>query len=208
MKRCLWPVTTISMHEHATPLRLEVFVRQLFLAASLVVSLTACSEASSQGKAAAPKAAATETPPPAVAGPLGEALAAYDDLQRRLAKDDATAGAAAAKLAAAAQGAAAAATGATKQPLTELAAAATKLAEQMKAQPAPAIDVQRAAFAEMSKALIGALVADPTLQKGRFIFECPMAPAYKRWVQTHGKLQNPYWGSKMLECGESVAWGV
>ncbi|MCC7109650.1 MAG: DUF3347 domain-containing protein [Deltaproteobacteria bacterium] len=183
-------------------------MRQLFLAASLVASLTACSEASSQGKDTAAKAPAVETPPPTVPGPLGEALTAYDELQRGLAKDDATAGAAAARLAAAAQGAAAAATGATKPPLTDLAAAATKLAEQMKAQPAPAIDVQRAAFAEMSKALIGAMVADPTLQKGRFIFECPMAPAYKRWVQTHGKLQNPYWGKKMLECGESVAWGV
>ena len=104
--------------------------------------------------------------------------------------------------------AAAAATGATKQPLTDLASAAAKLAEQMKAAPPAALDAQRAAFADMSKALITAMVADPTLQKGRFIFECPMAPAYKRWVQTHSKLQNPYWGSKMLECGEKVAWGV
>lgn len=183
-------------------------LRQLVIAASILVALTACTDANSQGAAPAAKAPAAEAPPPPVAGPLGEALAAYDDLQRRLAKDDATAGSAAAKLAASAQAAAAAATGATKQPLTDLAAAASKLAELMKAAPPAGIDAQRAAFADMSKALITAMVADPTLQKGRYIFECPMAPAYKRWVQTHSKLQNPYWGSKMLECGEKVAWGV
>lgn len=183
-------------------------VRSVIFVALVAVALTACTDANSQGKAAAPKAPVVETPPPVVPGPLGETLAAYDDLQRRLAKDDATAGAAADKLAVAAQAAAAAAAGPTQQPLKDLAAAASKLAAQMKASPATGIDVQRAAFAEMSKALITALVADPSLQKGRFIFECPMAPNYKRWVQTHGKLQNPYWGSKMLECGEAVAWGV
>lgn len=186
-------------------------MRTPFLFAAFVFALTACPEASSQAPAPAPKAPAAEAAPAPIAGPLGDVLGTYDEMQRRFAKDDAGTGALAAKLAAAAQAAAAAATSATsatKQPLTDLAATAGRLAEQMKAAPPPAIDVQRKAFAELSKQLIALLVADPSLQKGRFIFECPMAPSYKKWVQTHGKLQNPWYGSKMLECGEKADWSV
>ncbi|OGQ25415.1 MAG: hypothetical protein A2138_26535 [Deltaproteobacteria bacterium RBG_16_71_12] len=143
-----------------------------------------------------------------MAGPLGDVLATYDEMQRRFAKDDAATGVLADQLARSSAAASAAATGATKQALADLAAAATKLAEQMKAAPGPAIDVQRKAFADLSKLVVALLVADPSLQKGRFIFECPMAPSYKKWVQTHGKLQNPWYGSKMLECGEKADWSV
>lgn len=188
------------------------------VAAVLVAAAVSCSEASAPSPAqatvppatapAAASPATAEQQPPAVAGALGEALAAYQELQARLAKDDATAGSVAGKLAAAAQAATATAAAAAKQPLSDLAAAAGKLAEQMKAAPPPALDAQRGAFAEVSKALVALLVADPSLQQGRYVFECPMAPAYKKWVQTSAKLQNPYYGSKMLECGEKSTWSV
>lgn len=184
-------------------------MRTSVLAAALLAALTACSDAS-QSKAAPPPAtpAVADAPPPAVAGPLGEVLGTYDEMQRRFAKDDAGAGALADKLATAAQAAATAATGATKQPLTDLSTTAATLAVQMKAAPPPSIDAQRKVFADLSKLVIAVLVADPSLQKGRFIFSCPMAPAYQKWVQTHGKLQNPWYGSKMLECGEKADWSV
>ncbi|MCC7070124.1 MAG: DUF3347 domain-containing protein [Deltaproteobacteria bacterium] len=185
-------------------------MRTPVLAVALIAALSACSDASSQGKGNLPAPATTvvDAPPPPVAGPLGEVLGTYDEMQRRFAKDDNGTGTLAAKLATAAQAAAGAAAGATKQPLTDLAAAATKLAEQVKAAPPPSLEVQRKAFAELSKLVITVLVADPSLQQGRFIFTCPMAPAYQKWVQTHGKLQNPYYGSQMLECGEKTDWSV
>ncbi len=185
-------------------------MRTSVIAATLVVTLAACTDASSQGKGApAPTAPpVVDAPPPPVAGPVGELLGAYDEMQRRFAKDDAGAGALAEKLAAAAQGAAGAATGPTKQPLTDLATTAAALAAQMKAAPPPSLDAQRKVFADLSKQVIALLVADPALQKGRFIFACPMAPSYQKWVQTHGKLQNPWYGSKMLECGEKTDWSV
>ncbi len=183
-------------------------MRTLIIIATVAVALTACPEASSQGPNPPAPTPVAEVAPTPVAGPLGEALAAYDEMQQRLAKDDATAGTIAAKLAGAAQAASTTASAAAKQPLLDLAAVATKLAEQMKAAPPPALDAQRKGFADLSKALVALLVADPALQRGRFIFECPMAPSYKKWVQTHPKLQNPWYGSKMLECGEKTDWSV
>lgn len=183
-------------------------MRTPLIVTALSIALSACPQATSQPPTPAPKAPVAETPPAPVAGPLGDVLATYDDMQRRYAKDDVGTGALAAELATAAAAASAAAAGATKQPLADLAATATRLAEQMKAAPAPAIDVQRKAFADLSKLLVTVLVADPSLQQGRFIFACPMAPAYQKWVQTHGKLQNPWYGSKMLECGEKADWAV
>ena len=182
-------------------------VRTLLTITMLAVTITACPEASSQGPSAPAKAPVVEAPP-TVAGPLGELLATYDDMPRRFANAAAPAGASAGKRAAAAQAASTTASAATKQPLVDLAAVAGKLAEQMKAAPPPALDAQRKAFADLSKVFIALLVADPALQQGRYIFECPMAPSYKKWVQTHAKLQNPWYGSKMLECGVKADWSV
>ncbi len=38
---------------------------------------------------------------------------------------------------------------------------------------------------------------------GHGIYYCPMADAY--WVQKSGAVKNPYYGAKMLGCGEAVA---
>jgi Cu(I)/Ag(I) efflux system membrane fusion protein len=63
------------------------------------------------------------------------------------------------------------------------------------------IAATRKAFGELSRHLVALLAADPALQKGLHIFECPMAEGYKKWVQPNAKLENPYMGQKMLQCG-------
>lgn len=64
----------------------------------------------------------------------------------------------------------------------------------------------RKQFGEVSRHFIAVLVADAALQQGRFIFECPMAPGYGKWVQTQSEVANPYMGKKMLSCGASTSW--
>ncbi len=39
---------------------------------------------------------------------------------------------------------------------------------------------------------------------GMKIYHCPMAPAPGLWLQAKGPLRNPYYGAKMLTCGEEV----
>ena len=39
---------------------------------------------------------------------------------------------------------------------------------------------------------------------GLKIYHCPMAPPPGLWLQTQGPLANPFYGAKMLRCGEEV----
>jgi hypothetical protein len=64
----------------------------------------------------------------------------------------------------------------------------------------------REAFGEVSRQLVSILVIEPSLRKGRHVFECPMAQGYKKWIQTTTKLSNPYMGKAMLECGAESKW--
>jgi membrane fusion protein, copper/silver efflux system len=71
------------------------------------------------------------------------------------------------------------------------------------------IEKQRVAFGELSKAFVGWMMADVSRQTGKFLFECPMAKGYQKWVQSSEKLQNPYMGKKMLECGSRLdKWAI
>jgi hypothetical protein len=59
----------------------------------------------------------------------------------------------------------------------------------------------RQAFGPLSDAVIAAAAADgwkdlPALKVGY----CPMVD--RRWIQKDGKVNNPYYGSEMLTCGE------
>ena len=36
------------------------------------------------------------------------------------------------------------------------------------------------------------------------VYHCPMAPEPGLWIQAKAPLANPYYGSKMLRCGEEV----
>ena len=64
----------------------------------------------------------------------------------------------------------------------------------------------REAFGEVSRQLVSILAIEPSLRKGKYVFECPMAQGYKKWIQTGTKLSNPYMGKAMLECGAESSW--
>jgi hypothetical protein len=64
----------------------------------------------------------------------------------------------------------------------------------------------RTGFGEVSRQLVSILVIEPSLRRGRHVFECPMAQGYKKWIQAGGKLANPYMGKAMLECGAESGW--
>lgn len=136
--------------------------------------------------------------PPRIEGPVGDTLDAYENARAKLAQDN-LAGAQpfATALAAAARTAAEHAIVA-KPHFESIAAAADKIAATKDIKEA------RAAFGDASKSVIQLLVDDPELRTGRFLFLCPMAKGYQKWVQTTGKLNNPYFGSEMLECGEEL----
>jgi len=86
--------------------------------------------------------------------------------------------------------------------------AVASAAESLKQAPATDMEATRKAFGEVSNKLIVLLSAEPSLASGRFVFECPMTPNYKKWVQTDSAVKNPNYGKKMLECGEASDWKV
>jgi len=83
-----------------------------------------------------------------------------------------------------------------------VAKAATKLGK------ATELPAARKAFGDLSKALIASL--DQAAKKGTdvgtvYVFECPMAKPYGKWLQAEDAIGNPYYGSEMLTCGKKVA---
>lgn len=86
--------------------------------------------------------------------------------------------------------------------------AVASAAESLKQAPATDIQATRKAFGEVSNKVIALVSAEPSLASGRFVFECPMTPNYKKWVQTDKAVKNPHYGKKMLECGEASHWKV
>lgn len=77
-----------------------------------------------------------------------------------------------------------------------LAAAAARTAD------AGTLEAARAAFGDLSAALIA--YADRTKQpvEGKIVAFCPMAK--KSWVQADGTIANPYYGKAMATCGSST----
>lgn len=71
-----------------------------------------------------------------------------------------------------------------------------------KAAGAANIEAARAAFADLSAALIA--YAEKTRQpvEGKIVAFCPMAN--KSWVQTEGVIANPYYGKSMSTCGSKT----
>lgn len=66
----------------------------------------------------------------------------------------------------------------------------------------------RAAFGELSRPVVTLLTEQSTLARGRYVFKCPMAKGYQKWVQTSEKLENPYMGGRMLQCGYAVKFNA
>ncbi len=67
-------------------------------------------------------------------------------------------------------------------------------------------EAARIPFARLSEALIALAAADPRLQEGWHVFECPMVDGVNQWLQREPKLENPYMGRRMLACGTSSEW--
>ncbi|MCU0685090.1 MAG: SCO family protein [Polyangiaceae bacterium] len=156
----------------------------------------------SEAAGAAAPAAAGPLPERAVA-PTRDALAAYETMRVRFAADDVAGAKAQAAAIADASTKASADAGASSKALLELAAAARAV------NAAADIDAARLAFGELSKQVVALLVADPALREGRFLFRCPMATGYQKWVQTNPSLTNPYWGKRMLTCGnQQTSWAI
>ena len=61
------------------------------------------------------------------------------------------------------------------------------------------IKTARAALRPLSDALIKVMAERGGKNSGRVEAYCPMAKG--AWIQTSGKLRNPYYGASMLECG-------
>lgn len=86
--------------------------------------------------------------------------------------------------------------------------AVASAAESLKQAPATDIEATRKAFGTVSNKVVALLSAEPSLASGRVVFECPMTPNYKKWVQTDKAVKNPHYGKKMLECGVASHWKV
>lgn len=70
------------------------------------------------------------------------------------------------------------------------------------------LEAARVTFEVMSTGMIDYLQAHPEQQAGLVIVHCPMAFRGKGalWVQREGRVMNPYEGSRMLHCGETLAF--
>lgn len=128
------------------------------------------------------------------------AVRGYEEIRLALAADDwDKTKKSASALAGAAEKASAAAEGDVKTALAGIAAAAKAVAgasdiEASRAQP----------FGDLSKHTIGLIAKTPGLDKGVTCYRCPMAKAYKKWIQLDSEMANPYMGKRMLKCGGKV----
>jgi membrane fusion protein, copper/silver efflux system len=178
------------------------FIRSSVLVAGLCAVFACSKAAQSDGSPSlVPVAAAAEKQPSAADKDIVAVLNVYETLRSALATDELSAAQSAAKQLA---DAATTASKSGKNATAVKAIAEAALAEA--ALPTTDPTAVRKQFGEVSRHLIALLISDAKLQQGRFIFECPMAPGYRKWVQTQPGVSNPYMGKKMLECGSSSSW--
>lgn len=76
--------------------------------------------------------------------------------------------------------------------------------QPLKAEGTP--DTLRRHFGDVSLWVVTILTKRTSLQRGRHIFECPMAQGYEKWVQVTDSIENPYMGGSMLRCGGPSSW--
>lgn len=191
------------MREHIVPT--VVFGAVLVAALVFLDELRAWfSLAPPEGPAAAassaPSAPSTYVLSDEVKAPLREVLTRYEKVRDKLADDkvDGLAddgGAIAAGVRKASAALSEEAPSAVSQTLIAAGAAAEKLAATAD------VTAARAAFGELSRSLVSLASTDTSLQEGLFIFECPMAEGYNKWLQPNDAIANPYMGKEMLQCG-------
>jgi Cu(I)/Ag(I) efflux system membrane fusion protein len=178
-------------------------MRHFVVVSSLLLSVAACTAEAGPHASAAPAAPVVAAKVPA--GALGTVFAEAEALRTALAADSTTLAPITAKLAAAT---AALAAEPTKHTASDALTAAAKGLTDVTAG-AVELNAVRAAYGELQKVLVGVVAADASLQPGRFLFECPMAKGYQRWIQVSPQMANPYMGKRMLECGSTLeAWKV
>jgi len=179
-------------------------VTNAFLLGAIAIVGSACEESAAKSRDTASVNAQTqsELSQPAKES-LNRVLAAYEQLRAQLARDDilATTGTAQ-TLDREAREVSASVPQKLRPHLLKLARAAQRLKEMPKQD---AAEVRRA-FGQVSEPVVTVLVAEPSLQSGRYLFECPMAQGYKKWVQSSARMANPYMGTRMLECGSPSKW--
>jgi Cu(I)/Ag(I) efflux system membrane fusion protein len=178
-------------------------MRHFVVVSSLLLSGVACTAEAGPHASAAPAAPVVAAQLPS--GALGTVFTEAEALRTALAADSTTLAPITAKLAAATTALAAEP---TKHAATDALTAAAKGLTDATAGVVDLVAV-RAAYGELQKVLVGVVAADVSLQPGRFLFECPMAKGYQRWIQVSPQMANPYMGKRMLECGSTLqAWKV
>ena len=135
---------------------------------------------------------------------LRAAFGAYEQVRAQLAQDSTEGLDAQAKQVAAALDAAATGAAGIPEPVTGALQRGSEAAGNL-ARAADA-DAARRPFGELSRELVALSGADPRLAEGLHIFKCPMAEGFQKWFQPSPKLENPYMGQKMLECGVRTKW--
>lgn len=137
---------------------------------------------------------------------LRAAFKAYEQTRALLARDTmeglpAQAQALHGALEGAAQGLSAASSEVT-QCLAEAQQAARELAQSS------SLEEARRHFGQVSMYLVALASADPRLAAGWNIFTCSMADGFPKWFQRSGRVDNPYMGQQMLECGVRSDWTI
>ena len=134
-------------------------------------------------------------------GKIVTLLAEYEHIRAKLVADDGDVAPRARRLARAARAAHDAAPAALRPHLGGIATQA----EQLAAAPASDMGRLRREFGDVSRHLVALLRAEPSLAEGLFVFECPMADGYGKWVQRRAEISNPYMGRRMPACGRRSA---
>ena len=172
----------------------------LFLVTAAGTSAVACKEAPTEA-AVTLTATATAGLSAEVSARIDSALGDYEALRAALAGDRlGEVAAIAIRLEGSASAAKVGAPAGVASRLDEMGTAATRL------KAGGSADDQRRTFGDLSRAVVSLLSEHSPLASGRYVFECPMAQGYQKWVQTSEKLENPYMGGKMLRCGSSSKW--
>lgn len=133
---------------------------------------------------------------------LREAFAAYEAIRAQLAHDSIEGIAEYAH--AVQQAVSEAGKGAVGAPpeVTKPLAQAAEEAEALAA--AKDLKTARQPFGELSRQLVTLIERDPDLAQGLFLFKCPMAEGFAKWVQPSQQIENPYMGRSMSQCGEQL----
>jgi hypothetical protein len=175
-------------------------LQKSIVAAVLFLALVACNTSSADTKPQAPQPAKSALSKEAQQA-LNDVFASYEKLRALLAADKTEGVSKEAETLKLASQEAMKKAPSLKVPLDAL----VSTTEQLKVSEGK-IEESRKEFGEVSKNIVALAVVEPSLQSGRFIFECPMAAGYQKWVQTNAEISNPHMGAKMLGCGTTSTW--